>query len=621
MKFNSNRLLLLIIVLAAFLRFWGLGDLTLMHDELSAWDRLHFNSLDELIEKGVMTDGHPLLVQVFLYFWTSVFGDAEWIMKLPFILCGIASVYVVYLIGRKWFHYSAGLYSAAFLATLQYPILYSQIARPYASGLFLVLLFAYAWGEILLFRRYDRKIVLLYIFTAVLCGLNHHFSALTALIIGLSGFFFIERKKIAAFLLINFTVLLLYLPSLPVTLAQMKYGGVGGSEGWLEPPRISFILDYFLYTFQFSRVVLAGVIAGTIYFAFTRYKNYRTDAKRQILLLLWFSSVFMAGYLYSVLVNPVLQYSVLIFVFPFMLLFLFSFWRIFPIGANAGVIILFCALNVFSLFYFRQHYKLMAEQPYYLTIATAKKWNDQFSGQEMVLFTRDNPSYLEYYTSKLNTGFPVIHIPAEDNGFTSIADAIDSLQPEMVMLGNFSYAHSKWMSGSFPYRYEWKKGFNFDGFIFSKHDKVRDTPDPVLDKKSICADTAGCEYDGISEWGPGIKFTIDKEQRSSLVLATIDCISSDTINHDALLVLTISENDSVIDWRAVSVKEQSDSSAGELYLSMRMKDVIKPAGSAGELEIHAYFWNRNNTFFKIRKLSVELIEDNKLVYGLYEEIR
>ena len=116
-----DKLLILgILLVASALRFYRFTDIPFTHDEFSVWSRLVYDNLSDILEKGVkLTDTHPAGVQVFLYYWTMLFGKAEWVFKLPFALMGIWSVWMVFLVAKKWFSKTTGFLSAATLATLQ----------------------------------------------------------------------------------------------------------------------------------------------------------------------------------------------------------------------------------------------------------------------------------------------------------------------------------------------------------------------------------------------------------------------------------------------------------------------------------------------------------------------
>ena len=88
-------LLAVIMVVAALLRLWKLGQVPFMHDEFSALLRTRFDNFHDFIQQGVMPDSHPLGVQLFLWGWVRLVGWSELWVKLPFALMGIASIYLI----------------------------------------------------------------------------------------------------------------------------------------------------------------------------------------------------------------------------------------------------------------------------------------------------------------------------------------------------------------------------------------------------------------------------------------------------------------------------------------------------------------------------------------------
>ena len=85
-------LLGVIMLVAAVLRLWKLGQVPFMHDEFSALLRTRFDSFHDFIQLGIMPDSHPLGVEAFLWLWVRIFGWSEFWVKLPFALMGIGSV-------------------------------------------------------------------------------------------------------------------------------------------------------------------------------------------------------------------------------------------------------------------------------------------------------------------------------------------------------------------------------------------------------------------------------------------------------------------------------------------------------------------------------------------------
>ncbi len=154
----DNILLLLILLVAVVLRFWDFSNIPYMHDELSALARTHYSNLYDEIYYGVAKlDTHPAGVQLFIYYWTKLFGENEMVVKFPFILCGLASIIVAYKIAKFWFNSTVGLITASLMAVMQYMVTYSQIARPYIAGVLFSLLMVWCWSNYFFNTTTDKK--------------------------------------------------------------------------------------------------------------------------------------------------------------------------------------------------------------------------------------------------------------------------------------------------------------------------------------------------------------------------------------------------------------------------------------------------------------------------------
>ena len=122
-------LVILILIVGSFLRFWNYFSIPFMFDELSAMGRTTYDTFSDVIRFGVVErDSHPAGVQVFLYYWVQLFGNSEPVVKLPFLIAGIASIWVSYKIGELWFGKPTAILTAAFVSSLQLFVMYSQIA-------------------------------------------------------------------------------------------------------------------------------------------------------------------------------------------------------------------------------------------------------------------------------------------------------------------------------------------------------------------------------------------------------------------------------------------------------------------------------------------------------------
>lgn len=244
-----------ILVIAFLLRFFDLFNIPFTHDEFSTLFRTNFSSYNDLIEKGVKIDAHPAGLQVFLYYYKQVFGTSESAIKIPFLLFGLLSVYLVFEIYRNWFNLTLAYVASAFVATIQFTVMYSQIARPYSSGLFFVLVCVFCWGKLFLEKKNNIKYYLFYALSGVLCLYNHHFSALMFALISFTALFFLSKNQVLKFIISLIAVGLLYLPHIHVFFAQLRLGGL--SE-WLNKPTPYFLIDYLKYVFHylfFSKII------------------------------------------------------------------------------------------------------------------------------------------------------------------------------------------------------------------------------------------------------------------------------------------------------------------------------------------------------------------------------
>ena len=87
----------------------------------------------------VHVDVHPPLYLGFMFVWNALLGDSEVAMRLPPLVCGLASIPLTYAVGQRLFGRSAGLCAAALLTVSPVHIWYSIEARLYAPMLCLVL--------------------------------------------------------------------------------------------------------------------------------------------------------------------------------------------------------------------------------------------------------------------------------------------------------------------------------------------------------------------------------------------------------------------------------------------------------------------------------------------------
>jgi uncharacterized membrane protein len=325
----QNLALLFLLVAATVLRLYDLGSRSYFNDELSALYRLEGHAgLKELITEGVTPDFHPAGVQVFLWYWQKVAGDHPFLMRLPFAMAGIVSVWLVFLLGTRWFGRTTALMTAASLALLQFPLVYSQMIRPYSTGMMLILAATLCWDRIVFAKTGTptKKLILPAAGMALLFAgamYNHYFSFLMVAGIGITGLLLAPRKHMSLYLAAGLIPVILFLPHLQISVTQISRGGL---STWLPPPEISWIKEHLFHLFNNSVWLTLMVIVPAFIVTGYRFlsKQTKPNTTRLVVVWLWYLVPFAFAYIYSITVNPIIQHSIMLFAFPFLLLALFA---------------------------------------------------------------------------------------------------------------------------------------------------------------------------------------------------------------------------------------------------------------------------------------------------------
>jgi len=396
--------LAVILVLAALLRFWKYPGFSFSNDELSAINRLRYDTFGDLVRYGFFVDGHPGGVQVFLWYWIKLFGISEASLRFPFVLSGIAAVYFSYLVGKRMFGVVAGLFTAASLSFLEFPLLYSQIARPYGSGLFFCLLMVYFWLNLVLGRQESGDSAraryldaLAYVTAVVLCMYNHYFSFLFALIVGVTGLFLVPKKGLPVYLGSGILAGLLFLPHLQITLNHLTYKGVGL---WLGVPSNTFILEHITFILNDS-LFLIGVFLLISVLISSKGLVTINRKRMMVLAILWFLTPLLAGWAYSAWVNPVLQHPVLIFSFPFLVMLLFM-----AAGDRLGLwqkvlLLVLLVCGTVDTVFLRDYYNRQHFGEFRGVADATRAWEQEFGKDNMFRVAEVNaPFYLDHYFAR-----------------------------------------------------------------------------------------------------------------------------------------------------------------------------------------------------------------------------
>jgi len=154
-----------ILLMALVTRSYRLGRLGFWYDEgASAY------MAEAIRAHGWTFDLHPPLYVALLAVWSTVADSDLWLRSLS-VVFGVATVAVIYALGRTLFTRASGLWAAALLSVTYFHVKYSQEARMYAL---MGLLFATAfWGLVIAVRDQRRAGWIMYGVAASLLMYSH----------------------------------------------------------------------------------------------------------------------------------------------------------------------------------------------------------------------------------------------------------------------------------------------------------------------------------------------------------------------------------------------------------------------------------------------------------------
>ncbi len=616
--------LYLILAVAAALRFYHYGAFSYSNDELSALNRLHYNTFAELVQKGFYVDGHPGGVQVFLWKWVAWFGDNEWSVRLPFVIIGILAVWMSYKVAKLMFGTSAGLFTAAALTFLQFPVLYSQIARPYGPGVLFGLMLVYFWLKIFFTENGDLnpkkpRIIHLagFALSAALCMYTHYFCFLFALIVGFSGFVAARRNNILHYITAAVVAALLFVPHIPITLNHLTYKGVGL---WLGIPGKGWIFEHLYFIFDQSWYILLVFLVTLLVLVYL-YKESNSLLRFRLFLSAWFLVPVLVGYMYSIKVNPVLQHPVLIFSFSYFIILIFSY-----AGHEFGkvkrwLLALFLITGVFgttvvNAFYRQQHFGEFKD----IARLTAE-WQHQYGD---TLITKainvNNPIYIDYYLQRYNTKAKFDQYAVNDlEGLQALSETVRNSRTPYFLFAVTKPTPSEAediIRSTYPYvvaihdysgfssicLFSREKGQAYEkaiGLSEIKSMQAALKPDTLI--PITVSDTSKAQkLDASIEYSPGIELNFDEYSGNEnlLISAETDLLTTDN-SGDAVLVISIEAADGkAIQWRGAAAKYVEIPGKWCRIINTLKIDTSIPKGA----KLKVYFWNKDKKVLYLKNL-------------------
>ena len=295
-----------ILLLGLILRLISLNQSLWLDEATSALVARNFN-FGEIISKFSLGDFHPPFYYLLLKVWSMIFGTGEIALRIPSVIFGLLTVYLVFLVGRELINKKAGLIAAVLLATSGLHIYYSQEARMYALTALLVSCLVYL---------FIKKRWLLFSVSLVLLGMTDYVALLVIPI-----FWIVGRKDWRKLAISHLPLIIFYILWLPILLHQFSTGLTASQSAWGNLLGRSSLKEIILIPvkFMFGRIgfenlVVYGFVVGLVGFLFG-FLIFKGLKKTSLWLRLWLIVPVILAVVIAFKL-PILSYFRLLFVLP-----------------------------------------------------------------------------------------------------------------------------------------------------------------------------------------------------------------------------------------------------------------------------------------------------------------
>jgi mannosyltransferase len=354
---KDDKIILLAIILAALiLQLYHLGYKGLWLDEAISF-QISSSSLQKILSSP--DDVHPSLYYVILHAFLYL-GKSEFYLRLPSVIFSVATIPLVYRLGKDLFDSRVGLLSAFLLAFSPTIYWFAQEARMYTLFMFLSLLsLSFFYNSL---SNNDNKSWIGFIASNFLNMYTHYFAFITIFIEIIYVFLFIKKyrpilRKFMICLLINFA---LFIPQFLNLYAGIQ-GKLGGGATWGLKPTILFLPNafYVLSAGNFSSSLIFG-IPLFILFLYGLYSSEKTNREACVLSAIW---VFVPTFvLYSLAFKINVEFKYIIFILPVYLIIAAKGLLNINIKRTHLAIALIFIIFVFNAYFIYENYNIQKEQ-------------------------------------------------------------------------------------------------------------------------------------------------------------------------------------------------------------------------------------------------------------------
>ena len=191
---KENYLIILIVILGAVLRFYGLGREGIWYDEAVSISvsKLGFKDIIKWVFDNTAETNPPFYYMI-LSLWTAMFGGSEAVSRIPSAIFGSVSVIAIYAVGKLLYNKRTGLIAALILAVSFFHIKYAQEARGYTLMVCLILVSYYSFLRLTI--RRSTLYAAVYVVSTALLVYTHYYGTMIILAQNIFCFTLLLRKR------------------------------------------------------------------------------------------------------------------------------------------------------------------------------------------------------------------------------------------------------------------------------------------------------------------------------------------------------------------------------------------------------------------------------------------
>jgi uncharacterized membrane protein len=448
-------LLILIVIIGACLRLYGLEHESLWNDELASQRRSAFPTAGQVLKEGVLTELHPPAYHFLLYSVQKLVGDSERILRFPSAVAGVLAIIAIFFLGKRIYSEKEGLISALFMAILWAPIYYSQEARSYSVMLLLsILSFYYFMGIIdstkssLAISRIDH---IGYVLSAVANSYFHYFGLYLTCIQAVLFLIFLlacnsVKNPISFFFRIYGPVIVLYTPWAFFLIHQIMYQHASGNSGisWIKPTQLSYFIKFLNFCFhramKFSYFAVGvGLFGYAIYlYNWIKKKNDFTIrnifSNKAFFLLAWLFLPFAGLFFLSQIGTHLYTNRNLIISLPAAYILFAHGFMLFPPKNNIlkiACIVGISSICVYKLIFSMNYYHEPQKEQFREAVAYVADREEIYSESIFIGFAFSK-KYFEYYGKKFDLQLPIEAILGEKEDIEKVKTICKRKNPQYI---------------------------------------------------------------------------------------------------------------------------------------------------------------------------------------------